>query len=46
MVSWAVKWQYVFDIETMQPVTTKLEISDTKIAQTNSMEFLQLDLDT
>jgi len=27
-------------IETVQPVTTKLEILDTKITQTNSMEFL------
>jgi len=37
-------WQYVFDLETVQLVTTKLEIPDTKIARTNSMEFLQSDL--
>jgi len=30
----------------MQLVIMKLEIPDTKITQTNSMEFLQLDLDT
>jgi len=35
----------MLDIETVQLVTTKLEISNTKITQTNSMEFLQLDLD-
>jgi len=35
----------MLDIETVQPVTTKLEIPDTKITQTNNMEFLQLDLD-
>jgi len=38
--------QYVLDIETVQLVTTKLEIPDTKITQTNTMELLQLDLDT
>jgi len=38
-------WQYVLDIETVQSVTMKLEIPNTKITQTNSMEFLQLDLD-
>jgi len=34
----------MLDIETVQLVTTKLEILDTKITRTNSMEFLQLDL--
>jgi len=47
MVSRSVNsWQYVLDIETVQLVTTKLEIPDTKITQTNTMEFLQLELDT
>jgi len=47
MMSRAVNsWQYALDIETVQLVTTKLEIPDTKITQTNTMEFLQLDLDT
>jgi len=39
-------WQYVLDIETVQFVITKLKIPDTKITQTNTIEFLQLDLDT
>jgi len=47
MASQAVNsWQYMLDIETVQLVTTKLEIPDTKITRTNSMEFFQLDLDT
>jgi len=33
-------WQYVLDIETVQLVTTKLEIPDTKITQAITMEFL------
>jgi len=36
----------VLDIKTVQLVTTKLEIPDTKITQTNTTEFLQLNLDT
>jgi len=47
MVSQAVNsWQYVLDIKTVQLAITKLEIPDTKITQTNTMEFLQLNLDT